>query len=142
MQQRLQQREKPPATGGRNTEAAYDNYINNNNNNDAPYTQQTLMMRIPLSAQITRHNALQILNPLIPEDFKATTPLEHLDNAFLLAKTMPRCQDDAKKKWRVGSNFYVQKIPIHKKSENCACALSFSPIQMLPGEAETSSAGA
>eukprot|EP00956_Cyclotella_meneghiniana_P021078 scaffold37956_cov48-Cyclotella_meneghiniana.AAC.3 len=68
------------------SKAAYDNYNNNNNkNNDAPYTQQTLMMRIPLSAQITRHNALQILNPLIPEDFKATTPLEHLDDAFLLA---------------------------------------------------------
>eukprot|EP00956_Cyclotella_meneghiniana_P002508 scaffold2870_cov59-Cyclotella_meneghiniana.AAC.1 len=31
------------------------------------------------------------------------------------AKTMPeRCQNDAKKKWRVGSNFYVQKIPIQK----------------------------
>ena len=26
-----------------------------------------------------------------------------------------RCQDDAKKIWRVGSNFYVQKIPIYKK---------------------------
>lgn len=50
-----------------------------------PYTQQTLMMRIPLEAQITRKTALEILNPLLPEELKAMTPLEHLDDAFLLA---------------------------------------------------------
>ena len=43
------------------------------------------------------------------------------------AKTMPeRCQNNAKKKWRVGSNFYVQKIPIQKKPK-IARALSISP---------------
>jgi hypothetical protein len=50
-----------------------------------PYTQQTLMMRIPLEAQITRKTALDILNPLFPEEFKAMTPLEQLDDPFLLA---------------------------------------------------------
>lgn len=50
-----------------------------------PYTQQTLMMRIPLEAQITRKTALDILNPLLPEEFKAMTPLEQLDDPFLLA---------------------------------------------------------
>ena len=50
-----------------------------------PYTQAALMMRIPLEAQITRTTALNILNPLLPEEFKAMTPLEQLDDAFLLA---------------------------------------------------------
>ena len=50
-----------------------------------PYTQTTLLMRIPLEAQITRTTALNILNPLLPEEFKAMTPLEQLDDAFLLA---------------------------------------------------------
>jgi hypothetical protein len=50
-----------------------------------PYTQQELMLRIPLEAQITRKTALDILNPLLPDEFKAMTPLEQLDDAFLLA---------------------------------------------------------
>ena len=50
--------------------------------------------------------------------------------------TMPRrCQNDAKKmaSWQ---QFLCPKDTHTKKSENCACALSFSLIQMLPDAAQ------
>eukprot|EP00804_Cyclotella_cryptica_P006420 CCRYP_014286-RA/>CCRYP_014286-RA protein AED:0.21 eAED:0.21 QI:786/1/1/1/0.66/0.5/4/1513/525 len=50
-----------------------------------PYTQHTLLLRIPIEAQITRNTALDIISPLVPDDIKANLPLDELDDAPLLA---------------------------------------------------------
>ena len=75
-----------------------------------PFTQQTLMMRIPIEAQITRKTALDILNPLLSDDFKAITPLEQLDDAFLLAILLVH-----ESGLRSRSRFwpYIATLPVH-----------------------------
>ena len=49
------------------------------------YPQEEILLRIPLSIQMTRATALAALQAVVPEDVQSRAPLEDLDDAFLLA---------------------------------------------------------
>jgi len=49
------------------------------------YPQEDILLRIPLSIQMTRVTALTTLQAVVPEDVLSRAPLEELDDAFLLA---------------------------------------------------------
>lgn len=49
------------------------------------YSQEIVMLRIPIEAQITRKTAIDIIDPMLPEEFTAMSPPNQLDDAFLLA---------------------------------------------------------
>lgn len=50
-----------------------------------PYRQEEVLIKVPLSAQMTRHEALEFLLALIPPDAQRAAPLEELDDSILLA---------------------------------------------------------
>lgn len=80
-----------------------------------PYTQDDILLRIPLRAQITRDTALEILNPLYPDEMKKSIPLEDLDDALLLALLLTH-----EKELGPNSRFwpYIATLPPHP-----SCAL-------------------
>jgi hypothetical protein len=48
------------------------------------YTQEEIILRIPLSVQMTRYSALKALRKVIPEDVQRRVPLDDLDDFALL----------------------------------------------------------
>ena len=76
------------------TNHAHDTNSTNSSGNDSSnvyqlpkgwYPQEEILLRIPLSIQITRATALKALRAILPVDVQRRAPLEDLDDAFLLA---------------------------------------------------------
>jgi hypothetical protein len=51
---------------------------------DPIYMQEEILIRLPLSYQMTRGGALSTLTPLLPADIRVQNPLDDLDDAALL----------------------------------------------------------
>lgn len=68
------------------TRAENDEDLRNTNTTAPPhYPQESVLIRVPLSAQIDRSVALRTILPLLPPDVRHRSPPEELDDAALLA---------------------------------------------------------
>jgi hypothetical protein len=85
---------------------------------DEKYRQQEVLLKIPLSIQMTRKLALQTLIPLVPNEVLARLPLHELDDAALLVLLLAHERGEG-----IESIFhpYIASLPL-----NPSCG--FSPL--------------
>lgn len=62
----------------------HENNNNKKDRNSTVYRQEEVLLRVPLSFQMTRKVALETLNPILGHNIKQQVPLENLDDAALL----------------------------------------------------------
>lgn len=67
-----------------NTRDELNQVLEDQESTDEKYRQEEVLLKIPLSIQMTRKLALQTLVPLVPNEVLARLPLHELDDAALL----------------------------------------------------------
>jgi hypothetical protein len=67
-----------------NTKEKVKNVLDRQQSMDEQYKQEEILIKVPLSYQMTRRVALKTLTPLIPPEVEKRLPLQELDDAALL----------------------------------------------------------
>jgi len=101
-----------------NNNNSHNNSTTNNPSKTTSYKQEEVLVRIPLTMQMTRQVALDTLLPLIPTEVQRRVPLEELDDATLLVLLLSheRGQGKASRFWP-----YLLSLPVEP-----SCGYSFS----------------
>lgn len=71
-------------TESMNTLQELEEVLNKQEDIDQAYQQEEILLKVPLSIQMTRSKALKALTPLVPNEVLARLPLLELDDAALL----------------------------------------------------------
>ena len=81
---RVTRKDRIDLKGGNSTRLGIERLVKAQQAKDPSYKQTEILLKIPLSLQMTRSLALKTLLPLIPSEVNARVPLQELDDAGLL----------------------------------------------------------
>lgn len=85
---------------------------------DTSFDPEEILLKIPLPSQLTRAVALNVLNPLLPNEIRSRFPLEDLDDPILLALLL------AHERGRFRESKYQAYISILPQNPTCGLGIS------------------
>lgn len=88
------------------------------------YTQEEILLRVPISVQITRYTALKTLRKVIPDDVQRRVPLEDLDDFAILTLAL------AHERGRMRDSMYWPYIASLPVQPSCGYSPALRPQAM------------